>query len=266
RQVRYEPGRIIYTQGAPAADMQLLLEGQVARLEGSARGLPAGNIDAPAPLCFEEVIEGAPVDATLRAVDQAICLSLSSEQVLALLSENVDLAQGLFRTVLERNAWLRSHAVLKGGLSQAGTSRLTGGVQAVEKILLIGEMPVFARASTADLAALAAIARETPLSAGQSLFKEGAPPALYLVLSGEITLEPVAGSEPEKAGPGDTIGLYETLVGAQTMARRAEATAAGTALRIERDALFDLLTDRIELLQTLFSAVLRRPAPEPVSA
>ena len=266
RQIRYEPGRIIYSQGGHADDLQLLLEGQVARLEGSARGLPAGNIDAPAPLCFEEVIEGAPVDATLRAVDRAICLSLSSEQVLALLSENVELAQGLFRTVLDRNAWLRAHAVVRGVLSKTGTARLSGGLQAVEKILLLGEMPVFARASAGDLSLLAGIAREAPLTGGEVLFKEGTAPALYLVLSGEIVVEPIAGGAPEAARPGDTIGIYETLAGVETTHWRGRVTADGVALRVERDPLFDLLTDRIELLQGLFSALLRRPAAEPVTA
>ena len=37
-------------------------------------------------------------------------------------------------------------------------------------------------------------------------------------------------------------------------------TRAGVALRIEREALFDLLADQIELLQGLFSALLHRRA------
>jgi AAA family ATP:ADP antiporter len=265
RQIRYEPGRVIYTQNGVAQDLQLLLEGQVARLEGSLRGDPPGNIDAPAPLCFEEVIEGAPVDTTIRAVDRAICLSLPSEQVLGLLSENVELAQGLFRTVLDRSSWIREHTVVRGVLSKAGTARLTGGLQVVEKILLLSEMPVFSRASAADLAALAAISRETPLAAGSTLFKEGAAPSLYLVLSGEVVLEPVSGGTPESAGAGDTVGVYETLAGVETTRWRAHVTGNGLALRVERDALFDLLTDRIELLQGLFSALLRRQAAHPAA-
>jgi hypothetical protein len=35
-------------------------------------------------------------------------------------------------------------------------------------------------------------------------------------------------------------------------------TRGGLALRVDREVLFDVLADRIELLQAMFSAVLRR--------
>jgi CRP-like cAMP-binding protein len=63
-----------------------------------------------------------------------------------------------------------------------------------------------------------------------------------------------------QAGPGDTLGVYETLSGAETTGWRARVTTSGTALRIDREALFDLLTERIELLQSLFGALLRKRA------
>jgi hypothetical protein len=55
------------------------------------------------------------------------------------------------------------------------------------------------------------------------------------------------------------------VTGVETTGWRMHVTGRGVALRIEREALFDLLTDRIELLQDLFSALLHGRA-EPAMA
>jgi CRP-like cAMP-binding protein len=124
---------------------------------------------------------------------------------------------------------------------------------------------VFARASAADIQALAAAARETRLTQGATLVAEGEVPAIYMIVSGEVALEPLSGGEPLTAGAGDAFGVYETLSGSETTAWRVHVTRAGLALRVEREVLFDALADRIELLQAMFSAVLRRqPAAVPV--
>jgi CRP-like cAMP-binding protein len=261
RQVRHEHGRALYEPGQKAEDLELLLDGKVTRSDPATPDRPPVDVEAPAALAFEEVIEGAPIAGSIRAVDRAICLALRSEQVLGLLSENVELAQGLFRMVLEREAGSVWRGVVRGVLAkQPAGVRLADGLQPVEKVLLLSDMPVFARASAVDLAALAAIIREVPLVAGESLFKEGDAPALFVILTGELALEPVTGGAPDAAGPGDTVGIYETLSGADATGWRAHVTQAGTALRVDREPLFDLLTDRIELLQSLFSAMLRRSA------
>ena len=133
-------------------------------------------------------------------------------------------------------------------------------LQPVEKILLMEEVAVFARASAADVSALAAIGREVRAAAGETLFKDGDAPAIYVLVTGELALEPLSGGTPLAAGPGDTIGVYETLSGADTTGWRAHVTQTAVALRIEREALFDLLADHMGLLQAMFSAVLRRRA------
>jgi CRP-like cAMP-binding protein len=71
-----------------------------------------------------------------------------------------------------------------------------------------------------------------------------------------------AGEQPLVAGPGDAVGIYETLAGGESGAigrdpLRLVVARAGTGLRIERDDLFDLLRQYPDLLQQLFASLFR---------
>jgi ATP:ADP antiporter, AAA family len=258
RQVRHEHGRVLYEQGVTPEDVQFLLDGSVHRAIGADGDAVQAEISPPAALAFDEVMEGAPSTATVTAIDRAICLALRNEQVLALLAENAELVHGFFRMAIERDTGSAWRGVLRGVVAHPEVARLEDGLQAVEKILLVEEIPVFARASAADIQALALAARETRLTEGATLVTEGDVPAIYLIVSGEIALEPLSGGQPLSAGPGDSFGVYETLSGSETTAWRVHVTRGGLALRVDREVLFDVLADRIELLQAMFSAVLRR--------
>jgi ATP:ADP antiporter, AAA family len=262
RQVRHENGRLVLELGAAVEDLQFLLDGAVTI---TTPGRPTEHIEAPAPLGFFEVLEGVPGRSTVRAEDRAICLALRSEQWLGLLSENTELAQGLFRLVLERQAAQAWRGVVPGLLRQSAVLPAKEALQPIEKVLLVQEMAVLSRASADDVAALAAVTRETPLVPGELLFREGDPPALYVLIEGELSLEPAAGGEPRFAGPGDTVGVFETLIGADTTGWRGHVTKGGRALRVEREALFDLLADRIGLLQGVYTALDRRVSSERAS-
>ena len=61
---------------------------------------------------------------------------------------------------------------------------------------------------------------------------------------------------PDTAGPGDAVGIYETL-GGVAFPVRTEVTQEGQGLRFMRSDLFDLLADNIDLLQGIFSGLLR---------
>jgi hypothetical protein len=84
------------------------------------------------------------------------------------------------------------------------------------------------------------------------------------VLSGELRLESPQGGAPIRVRPGETVGVFETLVGG-TAGLRATVTAPGAVLRIEREDLFDQLADHVDLLQGIFSALLRAEST-PVAA
>ena len=90
------------------------------------------------------------------------------------------------------------------------------------------------------------------------LFDEADPGALYVLASGEASLE-TDGGAGLRAGPGDTLGVREALAGMS--GGRARAEAAGFALRIDGEAFLDLLAGDTALLQGIFGALLERSRP-----
>jgi hypothetical protein len=258
RQVRHEPGRMLYEAERRADTVEFLLDG-TATIEPVA-GAPTEQ-SAPAALGFDDAFEGVPQTSTVRAAGIAICLSLGLDQFLGLLSENTDLAEGLFRQLLDVHGGGAWRQVARGVFQPPSPARLRDGLQAIEKVLVIEELPLFSRATSDQLAAMAAITREVKLVEGAVVFHEGDAPAITLVLDGELTLEPMAGGMPLHAGPGDAVGIYETLGGLAATGWRGHVTRGGLALRIERDAVFDLLADQIDLLQGFFSGLRHREAP-----
>ena len=92
---------------------------------------------------------------------------------------------------------------------------------------------------------------------------EADPPVVCIVLSGVLLLEAPDGSMPTlRAEPGDVVGLYDALAGTVDGAagpRRLTVAERGVALRIDRDDLFDLLGQRPDLQQQIFSALFGKP-------
>jgi len=251
RQVRHEAGRVLYERGRTPDSMQFLLDGRLdATLEDGSRV----SIEAPGTVAFEEVLEGATMRSTVRAVETSITLTLTSEELLSLLSENVELAQGLFRLLIETCGAPAWRTVVHGHLTPEIAAKVAAGLQPVDRWLLLQSSPLLARATAAELLQLAESAKVVPLKAGTSLFAAGSSPAIFTVLEGtvRVTLE---NDEHDTAHSGDVIGIYETLSG-QHLPGHAVVTADGSALRFDRVELFELLADHVEMLQGLFSGLL----------
>src|SRR6185295_20291889 len=103
-----------------------LLDGAITSAE------PAGEpetVNAPAALGFQEVFENVPQRATMKASGIAICLSLLIDQFLSLLSENTDLAQGIFRQLLEMHGGGSAPLVLSGVVRPPSSARFKDGLE-----------------------------------------------------------------------------------------------------------------------------------------
>jgi CRP-like cAMP-binding protein len=260
RQVRYEAGRVLYQEGGVPDQVQFLLDGSVT-VKG--RADEATALTPPAALGFEQALEGSAMADTIRTAETSVSLALTTDEVRTLVSDNTDLVQGLFRMLVSRAATDR--VVIKAPSAAPLATLSPGPLKAVDKGVVIETLPLLNHLSAEETMALAGIAREVPLTEGAALFAEADPPAIYAVLAGVLTLESAADSGKVVAGPGDVVGFYETLAGVP-LDRRATVTQGGRALRIDREELFDLLGQRPALLQQLFGALFRSPAPEPMAA
>ena len=256
RQVRHEPGRVIYQGGLHPETLQFLIDGEVG-IEASDDGQLEPR-SAPAALAFEEMLQGLPVPATARATDVAIALSLTREEFLTLLSDNIELTHGLFKMLLDRRGRGNVMPVMRGDLPPEIKRLAADGLQPIERVLLLQSSPFLQHATGEQLLRLAAIAREVPLTQGTVLFAESESPAIYGLLTGELTVE-IPGQPAATLDEGDIVGLYETLA-AVPAGVKVTVSRSGSALRIGREELFDLLADNIDLLQGLFSALARAQA------
>jgi hypothetical protein len=246
RTVRPEPGIPICREGAAATRVQLLLEGPVALQAGNA---PAAARVAPLALGLEAVLGGERQRETVWAGEGDVCLTVGARDWLGLLSEESALVQRIFRALLEDSAVDAGALRPRRPVEAAGIA----GAQTLEAVHVIEASPVFSRATPEQLLRLAGIAREVRLDPGSMLFDEADPGALYLVTSGEASLER-DGVPALRAGPGDTLGVREALAGVS--GGRARAEVAGFALRLEGEALLELLRGDTALLQGIFGALI----------
>ena len=141
------------------------------------------------------------------------------------------------------------------------SKRIAAGLQPVDLVLLLQSSPLLARATTTQLLALARTARPVTLTRGDDPLV-GLEPSILVVLSGAVSVER-GGNAPVTADSGDLVGVAETLSGFQ-FANKTAVVADGTALRFTRADLFDLLADNIDLLQGIFSGLLRARTSAPV--
>ena len=244
-EVRYAAGQEVGREGAAEA-IELLIDGAVRYSTGSGR---PGELLAPDILGLEEVLQGTPATRRTWAKAPSICLRIEAPDFMAMVSDDILLAQGLFRMVLSPTE--------RPGRSPAHRPRLDlpdAALQPFDKAMLLRRHPLLARAAPTELVALVSAGRELSLWEGETLFRDDDAACLYLVLEGIVQLES-NGLEPMVVGPGATLLVAETLAGAPA-GWRASAVRACRILRTDRDEVFKVLCHRMALLQDLFSGVL----------
>jgi ATP:ADP antiporter, AAA family len=258
RQENYEPGRLLCQEQLVPESVRILLNGRVAVTRS---GAETRQIEAPAVLAFQEILEDRPMTESARTVDMSVCLTLTSEEIRALLAENSDLVSGLFQMLCRDSGQMRL-VVLKGNQPPQSIFPANGDLNPIEKGLALKTIPVFSLVSPDEIIPLASVAVETRLIEGSELFPEAGEPAIYVMVSGELLINTREGSNIS-AGPGDVVGLYETLAGIHCEFRT-RVGRAGIALRIDREDLFDLLGQRSTLLRQVFSALFQYQAAKTV--
>lgn len=254
-QTRHDAGTTLFREGAVPEQLHVLLDGAVV-----ATGYRGGSreIVSPAPLGFEEALDGCLMSESIKTTGPAVSLTLSTDELQTLLADNTDLVQGLFRTLAARHdtrsGFIRSSAAID--LDRLPDHELT----AVQKGLALQRIPLFAKVSGAEMLHLAAIASRVGLEEGEVVADESAPFGLGILLAGKLTLQATTSEVVARARPGDVIGMYETLASVEgaTGYPRLVATESGAALCIDREELFDLVGQRPDLLRQIFAAIFAR--------
>jgi ATP/ADP translocase/CRP-like cAMP-binding protein/HEAT repeat protein len=252
RQVRHEPGTLLMQEGSVPAATHLLLDGQVAC---ASRSGATQTITAPSAIGFAEVLQGTPSTETVRAAGIAVTLVLTADELRTLLSDNGDFVSGLFATLAERltepDVPVHSLAGARDFEAMAAT-----GLSPIEKVLALQRVPLFSRVSADEMRHLANTAKTANLKTGEPLFAESAAPALWLILSGEVSLESSSGQPAVVARSGDVIGSIFTMAG-RPLGRSADVLRSGVALRIDHEDLFETLGERPELLRQMFEGMFK---------
>jgi CRP-like cAMP-binding protein len=250
KQVRHDSGTILGQQGSVPAAIHIVLDGRVQAC--STAGQPS-TIEAPASIGFLEAMAGLPVQETTRAMGRVVTLALTADELRTLLADNTDLVSGLFATLAER-ANVPDRLVDSTQHARELGELATDGVTPIERVFALQYVPLFGRVSADEMKHLAGIASAVAIQQGAALFAESAPPALWLMLSGEVVLENTAGQPPQSAAGGQTIGWATTMAG-RSLNRSARGVRSGVALKIDRDRLFELLGERPELLRQMFAGM-----------
>jgi HEAT repeat protein len=262
RQVRHDPGSLLMQEGSVPTTIHILLDGKVT--SAGREGAPS-TVDAPAALGFIEAMAGLPMPETIRTTGHAVTLALTIDELRTLLADNTDLVSGLFATLAERVDEPDRPVHPTKAIAQL-EQLASGGLAPIDKVFALQYVPLFARVSADEMTYLAGIAATVHMKAGSVLFPVSAPPAVWLLLTGEVVLKSAADQPPVTARGGDIIGSVNTMAG-RSLGRSAEVVKAGIALQIDRENLFDLLGDRPELLRQMFAGLFRRPKPPaPVAA
>ncbi len=259
RQVRHQPGTVLLQEGTVPDMIHILLDG---RVTASSQDVAPYTIDAPAALGFLQALQGVAMRKsirtaeTIRTVVTTVTLALTADELRTLLADNTDLVRGLFSTLADRADRGTVDNMQSTGAAPALQQIAADGVLPVEKILALQRVPVFARIAADEMGALAGITHTVVMNAGTPLFVPSAPVALWLILSGEVSLNDAADGTTVVARGGDIIGSLSMLSG-RPLGKSADIVQSGAALRIDRDELFDLLGERPELLRQLFEGMFK---------
>ena len=176
------------------------------------RDTASSTVDAPAALAFFEAMAGLAMPETNKTSGSAVTLALTVDELRTLLADNTDLVSGLFATLAERSD--EPNAVVHPTNAVRELAQLAhGGLTAIDRVFALQYVPLFRRVSAEEMQHLAMIAAPVKMAAGAVLFPESAPPAVWLLLTGEVALESSTGDPAATARGGDIIGSVSTMAG-----------------------------------------------------
>jgi hypothetical protein len=133
---------------------------------------------------------------------------------------------------------------------------------AVEKMMLIRQVPILGDLDAEDLEELATIVEERRVDAGKDLFREGdAGDAVYLIVKGTVRVIVGGGDRPERTinelGPGQCIGEMAVL-DASPRSATVRATDRVRTLRVPGEGFKRVMSERPEMSAAIVAELVKR--------
>jgi CRP/FNR family cyclic AMP-dependent transcriptional regulator len=133
---------------------------------------------------------------------------------------------------------------------------------AIEKMMLIRQVPILADLDADDLEELAGIVEERRVDAGKELFHEGdAGDAVYLIVKGSVRVIVGGGDRPERTinelGPGQCIGEMAVL-DASPRSATVRATDRVRTLRVPGEGFKRVMSERPEMSAAIVAELVKR--------
>nr|HEX4317574.1 cyclic nucleotide-binding domain-containing protein [Kofleriaceae bacterium] len=133
---------------------------------------------------------------------------------------------------------------------------------AIEKMMLIRQVPILSDLDAEDLEELAAIVEERRVDAGRDLFREGDPgDAVYLIVKGAVRVLVGGGDRPERTinelGPGQCIGEMAVLDSSPRSAT-VRAVERTRTLRVPGEGFKRVMSERPEMSAAIVAELVRR--------
>jgi CRP-like cAMP-binding protein len=207
-----------------------------------------------------EVFAGRPAASSAVAGVATQTMQIAASDFSDILEDNFGLMQLVLRTLADRmvgsDARRRAARVLVPATRPLGM---------VERLIVLRQQTPFAAARLQSLAILAHIAREAMWPAGERIELDGDALILH---DGELR-ETIGARESKRFGPGDAVGLVESLAG-RPRERTLDALTPVSALRIPHSAILDVIEDHADLgfamIQAFAAALLDATPPVELGA
>lgn len=129
----------------------------------------------------------------------------------------------------------------------------------IETVVVLQSSDFFSACTAEEVLRIAAIAHEALIAPGEELFRERDPAeTLYCIVRGEVEVR--TRNTTEIVGPLQALGLLDLLSG-RLHSGTAVAKTQALVLAIQADDFFDLLSNNIDVVKSLFRHLVQRLDP-----
>lgn len=251
--VYFDTGQTVYRKGEASREIYFIVKGQVV-LE--AEGLAPWTFGPRDGIGFQDAMQDIVHSRTARALSAVHALAFSVEDWFDVLEGNPELGRGAVmghaQAVSRMIDELGSEAAFAppGAAEPADLGRPPG---LVDRMLMLTEAPLLARAGIQAVALLARLGRPRLIRQGGLLHEQGEPrTSLCLVGQGQLQLARQGDPAVGRFGPGSVAGSLGMLARPRHDATLS-ATTDAVVLELDDDDFFEAMDDHFDLARAVFA-------------